>query len=325
MQGKLPWPIQGFRHECELPATSQCELQKQLIMTGSFKKILLTIVAIACSLLLIAQQDVSVVLRINHQEKLSVYRDQPLVISLSISNPKASGHEQWNRQADYEIAQLEQNKRNGQLSDEQYNSERQRLQAGKKQVPAYSLGSASMPSWEMVKFRWIKDSKEQDINIGTKLLNSEQVPAELTLDANGWYRLQWGIDRTSTWQLKPGKYYLSVVIDRYNSNTVELEIKPIPIPVSTLNTETMQLDLARFALLCKRPDTAIVHAKKALSINPKSISALVLLGEAYIQTRNYASALQYFETALTYFNKQSPSAHEPPEYILEMIEWLKRQ
>ena len=294
-------------------------------MTGSLKKILLTIAAVACSLLLLAQQDVSVILRLNHQEKLSVYRDQPLVISLSISNPKASGYEQWNRQADNEIAQLEQNKRNGQMSDEQYNSERQRLQAGKKQVPAYSLGSASMPSWEMIKFRWIKNGKEQEIDIGTKLLNNDHVPAELMLDANGWYRLQWGIDRTATLQLKPGKYYLSVVIDKYRSNTVELEIKPMAIPTSTLNTEAMQMELGRFALLYKRPDTAIVHAKKALSINPKSITALVLLGEAYIQTRDYAAALQYFETALSYFTKQSPHVHEPPEYILEMIEWLKRQ
>ena len=211
------------------------------------------------------------------------------------------------------------------MSDEQYNSERQRLQAGKKQVPAYSLGSASLPSWEMVKFRWIKDSREQDINIGTKLLNSDQVPTELMLDANGWYRLQWGIDRTTTSQLKPGKYYLSVVIDNYRSNTVVLEIKPMAIPASSFNTEAMQMELGRFALLYKRPDTAIVHAKKALSINPKSISALVLSGEAYIQTRDYVVALRYFETALTYFTKQSPHVHEPPEYILEMIEWLKRQ
>jgi tetratricopeptide (TPR) repeat protein len=286
------------------------------------KKILLAVLFILALLPLMAQQDVSMRLQINNKEKLSVYCDEPLLIALHISNPKASADEQWNREAEGSLSELQEQHRNQKIADEKFTGETQQIEGAKKKIQTIVWGSNEIPVYHLVQVFCINITGDT-LYIPLKLLNNSSIPVQFILDANAYYTLQWGIDRVAIQKLSPGKYFFTTTFGDYHSNSVELIIQPGSIPALTLHTVSMQSALGRFALTYGRPDSAIIHAKTILKTHPSSLAGLVLLGDAYIHKKNYDEALKSFQSALRNFKKQYPHSSEPPEYILGMIEQLK--
>jgi tetratricopeptide (TPR) repeat protein len=286
------------------------------------KKILLAALLILAFLKLMAQQDVSMRLQINNKEKLTVYRDEPLLIALRISNPKASADEQWNREAEASLSELQEQHHNQKIADEKFTGERRQMEGAKKKIQSIVWGSNEKPVYYLVNV-FCKNIKGDTLHVPLKLLNDSSIPVQFILDANAYYTLQWGIDREAIQKLSPGKYFFITAFGDYHSNSAELVIQPGTIPALTLHTVSMQSALGRFALAYGRPDSAIVHAKTILKMHPSSLEGLVLLGDAYVLKKDYDEALKNFQSALRNFKKQYPHLSEPPEYILGMIEQLK--
>jgi tetratricopeptide (TPR) repeat protein len=269
------------------------------------------------------QQGIALNLRVNQGNKAIIYQDEPLIISVSISNPGATYNAQWNREADQSLQQLKTMHQNGEVTVEQYDQEIKRIQQSKKKIQIPAIGTISQPAYQKVKVEWKNELGTRMNNISMKLLSSSSMPNVLVLDANAYYLLQWGINRKEVGKLKPGKYILMATLDNYHSEPVELEILTSAIPSSKLNTIAVQHKLGKFELLSGQAESAAIHAKNILKLNSASVDGLVLLGEVNVQKNNYKEALKNFEDALMLFNKQKLSSPEPPEYIFGMIEWLK--
>ncbi|MFL5741114.1 MAG: tetratricopeptide repeat protein [Flavisolibacter sp.] len=291
-------------------------------MLAYSRKIFLTILLLILSVLLLAQSP-RLHLEINGQTSLTLFHDQPLIISLSLSNATASEAEQWNRSTDQGLMQLEQMKQSKKMKDEAYNQEKSRLVASKKIISPAIIGSEQKPAIEWVKMNLVSLRGDSIGRLRAKIFDSAMVPAKMVLDANAYYLLRWGMDRSTVQAMKSGKYFLSIEVADAVSNRVELTILALPLPSLLLRTQKMQLELGNFALLYGRPDSATIHANTILKTNPSSIDGLVLLGEANIQKNNFHEALSNFETARLNFYKQNPHTPEPPEYIDSMIGWLK--
>ena len=269
-----------------------------------------------------SQQDISMKLKINNKEKLSVYRDEPLLITLQVSNPKASADEQWNREAEASLSELQEQYRNQKIANEKFAGERHQIEGAKKKIQTIVWGSNEIPVYNLVRVFGI-NIKGDTLNVPIKLLNNSSIPVQFILDANAYYTLQWGIDRVAIQKLNPGTYFFTTTFGDYRSNSAELVLQPGSIPDLRLHTVSMQSALGRFALIYGRPDSAIVHAKTILKMHSSSLEGLVLLGDAYFQKKNYDEALKSFQSAFRNFKKQYPHSSEPPEYILGMIEQLK--
>jgi tetratricopeptide (TPR) repeat protein len=288
------------------------------------RRMIIVFILLFTSLVLLGQQDILLHLKINNRQKLTVYHDEPLLLSLSISNPKASEEEQWNRSANYKSEELDKAYYDKKISEEEWKEEKQKLERNKKKQQTIRIGPDT-PLQQLIQF-FITDEKGNRIDaVFMKLLDSAAMPAELILDANAYYLFRWGVDREFMRRLQPGKYFISTRIENYTSAQIELTIKDSPIPAQVLQTTDMQYQLGSFALQYGKVDSAIYHARKILKTDPSSIDALVLLGDAYTNKKNYSDALKQFQSALRSFNKQYPNSPEPPLYITSMIDWLKEQ
>ena len=288
------------------------------------RRMIIVLVLLFTTLLLLAQQEILLHFKINNQQKLTVYHDEPLLLSLSISNPKASEEEQWNRSANYQSEELDKSYYNKKISEEEWKEEKRKLDKNKKQQQTIRIGSDT-PLQQLIQFFFADEKGNRVGTVFMKLLDSAAMPAELILDANAYYLFRWGIDREAMLRLPPGKYFINVHIENYFSPQAELNIKSSLIPIPLMQTSKTQYELGNFALQYGKVDTAIYHAGQILKTDPSSIDALVLLGDAYISKKNYSEALKQFQTALKSFNRQYPNSSEPPLYITSMINWLKEQ
>lgn len=282
-------------------------------MLSGLKKILLILLLLLLHLIIAAQPEVAVKLSVNNKQRLTVYHDEPLLLSVFISSPAASANQQWNREAAIGLQLLKDQRDSQKITVEQFNAAREKIETSIKKTSPVILKSA-------VTF-YLKEQKADTVNAPLKLL--DKMPAQLVLTADSFFVFQWGIDRKAMLKLLPGIYTLNVIINGYRSNTVQLIIQASMIPATVLETEKMQSVLGRFYLRYGNADSAILYAKKILSKQPSSVDGLVLLGDACIQKQDFAAALKAFQSALQAVRSRKSQFTEPPEYILGMIEWLK--
>lgn len=269
-----------------------------------------------------AQLDIGLELLVNNKQKLSVYRDEPLLISLVVTAPKASANEQWNREAMAGLSLL-QNKLDSQdITQEEFTKEKQQIEGALKNVIPVVLGSDHLPVYLLVQIIF-NNIQGDTLRVPVTLLNNGTIPAEFILDANAYYHLEWAIDRETIQFIPPGKYSVKVGLLEKYSNPVTVTVTTKPIPASVLNTVKMQTQLGQFALITGKADAALIHAKRILKLNASSIEGHLLSGEAYYTLQHFPKALKSFRSALRYYNKKYPELREPPEYLLGMIQQVK--
>lgn len=286
-------------------------------------RMILLVFNLFMSAILVAQENLFVHLELNNKVKLKVYHNEPVIISLSISNPGASEDEQWNRAANDWLAQLDSLHAHGEVSDSDYTEQKQQTLDSLREVDSVLIGSTQKPALQMVKFIWHDSQGNVLKNVPVRLLLNSASDDQFILDANGRYLLQWGIQPRDMRKLPPETYTLSISIGHYKSNKVKLTISQERIPVRNLQSPDMLMELGRFYLLYGRPEQAIIYARTSLLFNPRFINAYVLMGEANMQRNKNREALQNFQTALRLFNQQFPNSPEPPEFIQVMINELK--
>ncbi len=79
----------------------------------------------------------------------------------------------------------------------------------------------------------------------------------------------------------------------------------------------------QYYLLDENPKKATEFANGALRAYPNSLDATVLHAECLLFLENYKAALVDFEKALNLFHQQFPDSYEAPEYLLDMLEYVR--
>src|SRR5688572_15499538 len=108
-------------------------------------------------------QSLAIVLRLNDENEARVYHDEPLLMSLSITNQLAQENNRWNKAADRRLKELEELIREKKISQEDYDKEKNDLLNAKRPVAVITVGDAGTPWPSLVKWKIINNTNGADI------------------------------------------------------------------------------------------------------------------------------------------------------------------
>jgi len=255
----------------------------------------------------------------------TIYHNQPLVFSVSITNKEAYKNWQWNMAADEWIQELEANFKAGKLSEEDFNQEKEVAIKGKKTGKTDTLGTPAHPWYEQLKFYVFQDDSIQKEAWPVSRLGITPNEATAVLDENANYLLYCHMPPEIVSLIKPGSYSIKVLLGDVWSNQVKISVLPGDIPPAVLQSAEMQIRLGQYYWLTGNADKVFSYANAVLQKDTSNLEALILRGESHILKENYKLALMDFEKALQLHNKKFPGLYEPPEYLIGTIEWLQQK
>jgi tetratricopeptide (TPR) repeat protein len=156
----------------------------------------------------------------------------------------------------------------------------------------------------------------------------------MVLDGTEPATATWGLSPEAAAGLRPGSWQVEAILDtsvlvsastwqgRVVSAPVTLNIKPRPASAPAEEAVQDNIELAHYHAAAKQWDKSLAAARSAAQLNPNSIEAHTLIGDALAGTGDNGGAMKAFQTALTEFEKQNPNARENPEYLIERMQAL---
>jgi tetratricopeptide (TPR) repeat protein len=260
-----------------------------------------------------------------NNSSLTVYHDEPVIFSVTLTNPEARFAREWNLASDRDMAELNEKLKTDTSGREKYLSEIERLRSGKKEIISFSIGSKQEPWFKMIKWEILKLASGAGLTSQPQFLLYQQMDSVAILGAGAYYKVYFGISETEIQNWNAGKYQVRAICGQMISEPVELIIRAEKIPAAMAESVPVLFKKGRYEWLNDNPDKAIQASAKILEKNPKQPDALAFRGEIFVQKKNYAAALKDFQDALQLYKEKQPGQFEPPEYLLGMIAWLKEQ
>jgi tetratricopeptide (TPR) repeat protein len=270
-----------------------------------------------------AQERFTLTCSVADEKAVTIYHNEPLVISVGLSNKAIFKDWQWNMAADSELQKLDAYFKTGNISEEAYKKEKERIQQGKKLLKANTIGSDTQPWYDQFTFHILQNDSIQIGNWPINRLGKTPFEAVAVLNEQAFYAVDFHMPPEAVSLIKPGNYSVKALLDGVWSNEIKITVLPENIPQAVSLSTEMQLRLGQYYLLAGQADKVFNYATAVLQRNPLHLEALILRGEGYILKEDYKLALTDFEKALQQHNKKFPTLYEPPEYLLGTIEWLK--
>ena len=279
-----------------------------------------------------------VALQINRASELQVQKGTPLIFTVSVANPRAMNASVVNEVNQALAQEIEAGIGVGTISrqsgEEQLASLHQPLP-----IPSVRLGDANTSWKEYVHFSLLTpDGQSTALRWNLQLAEPPEQPS-LLLAGSETAQLEYLLDPSTAEQITAGNYQVfvslqppvgkQVAADTWNgsvqSEPVALSIISGPEPTTPQEVEAFHLEFARYYQEAKDWTHALDAAQKALSANPDSISASIIVGEVKQAQGDTKGALESFQDSLTRFYAQYPKSYEPPSYILDRIASLQQE
>ena len=263
---------------------------------------------------------VTLALTVNDGQQATVYKTEPVLLTISVSNKNAQyaflGNMQVNRRLK-EIAVLLENKK---INQQQYDDEKKQLEAEIINTPAVTLGNAANPWFSLLQWTCVYKKNGTPVNISITRLPVPPPDTIAVLDANGYYTAYFGY---GAGLLSAGEYAISVSLPGGSEATVELVVEQGERPVKKTTGDVNSLLPARYYWHAAEPLKALAVLNDLLQKDSLLAGALSLRGDVYAEQKKYAEALKDYRAALKLYNRSSGPYSEPPEYLLAMIDWVK--
>lgn len=261
----------------------------------------------------------------DNKNSVTVFHDEPVIFSVTLTNPGSRFAQDWNIASERDIAKLKERMKNDTSRKEKYTKEIGQLEAAKKEVPTFKIGTKQQPWFTMIKWEIIPVTPATTPFSLPVFLTYPQTDTVAVLDAGSYYKAFYGISESEMQKWKAGKYRLRAVCEKMVSEPFELTVKAQGM--SSIEAESIQMlfKKGRYYWLSGNPGMAIQSVQKIIVKNPALTDAFVFRGEIFVQKMDYAAALKDFTEALKLLSMQHPVQSEPPEYLLGMIAWLKEQ
>jgi hypothetical protein len=250
----------------------------------------------------------------------SIYRDQPFIISVTVTNPGAQYARRWNMSADGRVKELDDLLKQGKIKREQYELEKKSIEGQKKKASRVTIGSPASPWYEQV--QWSFTGNGRTIASPFTYLSNPASEAIADVDGQGIYTAWFGISPEKMQQLAPGNYSISATLQGATV-TVSLEVKNLKTPATASATDSLQLQHGYYYWHANEPAKGLVHAENILTRNPASIAGLSLKGDLLVLQNQWDAAWQAYTRALGEYNKKYPGSKEMPEYLMVSIEFVK--
>jgi tetratricopeptide (TPR) repeat protein len=272
-----------------------------------------------------AQQPYTITLRVNYNAEAKVYHNEPVLFTVSVTNKEAQENNRWNNAADRRLNELEELLKTNKISREDYDKEKKKLNDGKKEISSVTVGSSDKGWPSMIMWKAVNTKSGEGITLVVKTLPNPSTEPVAMLGDKGYYQAYFGIDPDDLKKLPDAEYDIIAAIEGKNSDPVHVQIQREDMPATVANSEEMLLKMGQYYWHSGDSKKTMQYAEMILAKNSASIDGLSLKGDAQVMEGSYQPALETYNKAVKEFYKQNPGISEPPEYLLEMIELVKKQ
>ncbi len=265
-----------------------------------------------------AQSQFTLGLNVNDAKYDTVYLDEPILFTVTLSNQFAEYDARNNREAQIYLDDLKSKLSKGEIKQEYYDKEAARVRATMKEPKEITVGTKSQPWAGMVSFELTKLGGAKEV-MPLSAFPYPEAEAVAVLNKSSYHQAAYGFDN----KLAAGDYQIMVKLQGGQSNQVELTVQSQKIPGDVMNSEAMLMHFADYYSLRGDNAKAMDYASKMITLFPNSSKGFVIRGDINERLQKWNEALADYETALRLFNEQFPDSYEQPEYLLEMIEHVK--
>jgi tetratricopeptide (TPR) repeat protein len=262
---------------------------------------------------------------VDYQDSLGLYRDEPAILTVNISNPAITYAASWNKESRNYLAELEQQFNEGKISEAYFQQEQKSVNEGMISTVESQVGSLSEPWASKVMFKIVAEDGKEFASLPNRLLKSSRPSAIAILNEGAYFSAEYNLPAGSFKSLSAGNYHFIATLENVKSAPVRLTFKSEDMPVAIRNDEVMLLKIGQYYLQDEDPSKAISYADQILSRNANSLDGLVLRADSYLLMENYKNALMDYEQALALFYQTFPDSYEAPEYLLAMIEYVREK
>jgi hypothetical protein len=295
------------------------KIMKQVIINKVF-----VIAALLFSVKMTAQP-ITVTLTANYSRDVKIYHDEPLLLVVSVTNQEAQENSRWNKAADRRLTELEELLKENKISREDYDKEKKKLTDWKKEISSVTIGSPQKAWPSMISWKAVNTKSGEEAALTVKILPNPSTEMVAVLNEKGYYQAYFGIGPGEVKKLPDGEFDITAIIEAESSEPVHLQIQKANMPLIIANSEAMLLKTGQYYWHNENGVMAVQYADKILAKNPASLDALSLKGDGQVQQKLYQPALETYKKATAEYYKQNGAGSEPPEYLLTMIEFVKKE
>lgn len=273
-------------------------------------------------------------LQINRKHELSVFQGTPLIFSVRLANPQAMNASAYNEANQVLIEEIQADVASGKISKKK--AEAEIAQLSKKEEIISVRSGDEQTGWEQfLRFELqLQDEKKQTLPWSLTLV--AQAEKTVILDDENTVQLDYALEPSAATQIPVSEYRIVALLEvspnaklpadrwrgRVESDPVKLRIVEKPALLSKTDEERLNIDLARYYFTTRDMKNALEHAQKALSLNPKSIAAHIIIGDAKEGMGDLGGALAAYQSAMREYYLQHPKPYEAPRYLIFKTESL---
>lgn len=270
-------------------------------------------------------QPITVVLRANYSSEVSVYHNEPILFTVSLTNEVAQENSRWNNATERRLNELEQQLKAGNIKQEDYDKEKSRLDATKRNISSVTVGAAGRPWSSLLKWKMINTANGTEVIPNVRVMKNPSAEEIAILNEQGYYTAFFGIDAEDMQKTPAGTYRITVEAEGEKSVSVQMVIKNETMPFVFSNSDETLLRSGQYFWHAGDAAKGMQVVNRLLQKTPNSLEGLSLKGDLEVLSDSYPAALESYNKALKEYYRQNGNGAEPPEYLLAMIEWVKKQ
>ncbi len=294
-------------------------MKKLFLYTGLYFSFFLFFIQVAAS------QSFNISLRVNQEEQDTVFRNETILFDLNISNLQAQSDARWNMAADRRLKQIDEWLKQGKMKQEDYDKEKASIVKNRRTPSVITIGSGSGPWTNAVKWKITNTANRNEPKWPISIMVNPAVSGSAILDANGYYIASYGVPPDDLLQIPPGTYAVEVSINNIFSNAVLVNIESTLLSETIAASESFLLRWGQYYWHAGDGDKTIRYADRILAGDPSSLDGLSLKGDGLVLQKSYLPALEAYNKAQKEYYKKYGTGAEPPEYLMNMISWLKHE
>jgi hypothetical protein len=285
----------------------------------------LTIFILLAALFQLQAQQVNIKLKINDEAEAAVYREEAVLLDVAVFNRKAQANRRWNRAGEERMEELSELLKKGTIKQDEYDREKIRIETNRRKTDPVTLGSATSPWTSAISFKVMNTGSRNYIDLPLKLMKKPATGGEAVLDADGYYMACYGISPEAMGSVPSGTYAIECFINNIPSNAVLLSVKTGKMSEAVAGSEPVLLRSGLYYWHDEDGAKTMHYADRILAGNPTSLDGLSLKADGQVMQKQYLPALETYNMAVKEYYRQNGAGAEPPEYLVSMIDYIKKQ
>jgi len=259
---------------------------------------------------------ISLYLGIDLDEDMSIYDEEPLNISVTLTFTEIHYLKYINEDTKRKLEYLERQYKQEKLSEEEYNRRRRELESQLKAIPEIELGSRENPWYKMIRFEVKENGEWRDCNWKIDIITYTPKDDMIMLKTDELYMTCYVIPPEETKKLKQGEYTIRAVLENLGQKHYSNEVvfKKIDGERRGVNFEN-NMRLADYHVRYGDPEKAKPIIDEFLRKKDTIIAGMILQALYHLRKDDKKKALDILEKALDKFYELYPDSREHPRAI----------